>query len=527
MNIVIAYTKFCKTLIKKDKLVFNTLCKKILILIKDIQQDLLQEDIKTKVEKTFLDYSGVINLTNPDDKTISPQISKTIQDLLTTILDVTNNAITPEEREILRKTRKAEKKLKKRDKNLIPLKIIIADDQRTARNRVKKCLEDFTFKNHYLEIMEADSGSAVLTLLQENHDIALILLDVFMEEMDTGLKVTHFIRNNLRNERVRIILNTGYGNHPKEKVIQEYGIDGYIEKGSTDPKLFKKELHALLTTSFRTFQLIRATQLAKESAVASDMAKSEFLANMSHELRTPMHGILSFSKFGIEKIDKVEKEKLLVYFKQIDSSAKRLMTLLDNLLDLSKLESEGFKYTFKKEKLSKCIENAIKDMSGLITSKNIKISFKKLKFDDTMEFDVSKLLQVFRNLLSNAIKYAPEKSIITLSVIDKNQSLLFSISDQGIGIPEDELQFIFDKFIQSNRTKTGSGGTGLGLAISQQIINDHNGRIWAENNKKGGAVFKVLIPKHFHRKKRIGELLIDQGYLTSNQLNNTLRMQDD
>jgi hypothetical protein len=100
MNIVIAYTKFCKTLIKKNKLVFNTLCEKILILIKDIQQDLLQEDIKSKVEKTFLDYSGIINLTNSDDKTISPQISKTIKDLLTTILDVANNAITPEERKI-------------------------------------------------------------------------------------------------------------------------------------------------------------------------------------------------------------------------------------------------------------------------------------------------------------------------------------------------------------------------------------------------------------------------------------------
>ncbi|MBT4288257.1 MAG: response regulator [Deltaproteobacteria bacterium] len=526
MDIVTDYTQFCKTLIKRDKAVFGTLCEKITRIIEDIDLRILQEDTQKAVEKVFLDYSGILNLIDSDKAGLNSLARQTIHKLLTTIFDTINGEVSIEERTLLREKKKSQDLSKEKNNPLTPLKIIIADDQRSIRKRVKISLKGFSFKGHYLEIIEAESGEAVLQILEKHSDIALILLDIFMEEEDTGFKVTHIIRNDLRNDLVRIILHTGQGKQPKEKIIQEYGIDGYVQKGSSDPDFYKKELQALLTTSLRTYQLIRATQMAKESAVASDMAKTEFLQNISHELRTPMHGILSFSKFGIDKIDKVNKEKLLKYFTQIDTSARRLMNLLDDLLDLGQLESGKVNYTFEKDKLSNYIQYAIQEMEELTAYKSIKIEFKKPAFDDIIDFDSKKLLQVFRNLISNAIKFSPEFSVIQMELKEEETALLFSISDQGIGIPEDELHAVFDKFIQSSKTKTGSGGTGLGLAISQQIVSGHNGHLWVENNKTDGATFKLLIPRRHHKKKRIGEILVERGHISRIQLSETLKLQD-
>ena len=151
--------------------------------------------------------------------------------------------------------------------------------------------------------------------------------------------MAHYTRQALANSLVRIILVTGQEGTPKDQLIRDFSIDGYLDKGRMDAPSFKKELHGLLATSFRTFQFLIITQRAKEAAEASDEAKSEFLANMSHELRTPMHGILSFAKFGIEKSGRVSREKLLRYFTQIDASAKHLMRLLDDLRDLAKPEA--------------------------------------------------------------------------------------------------------------------------------------------------------------------------------------------
>ena len=121
--------------------------------------------------------------------------------------------------------------------------------------------------------------------------------------------------------------------------------------------------------------------------------------------------------------------------------------------------------------------------------------------------DVHKIGQVIRNLLSNAIKFTPKNKKIVVSTefgdlpigprqLDNNRvpALIVTIADQGVGLPDDELDTIFDKFIQSSKTKNGAGGTGLGLAICREIMNTHNGEIWAENNKDGGSSFSFGLP---------------------------------
>ena len=243
---------------------------------------------------------------------------------------------------------------------------------------------------------------------------------------------------------------------------------------------------------------------AKEAAEAANRAKSEFLANMSHELRTPMHAILSYADFGIEEVDEAVKEELLKYFSRIHESGTRLLSLLNNLLDLSKLEAGKMEFMMKKDDLRRPLETVIKEMQKLIEEKSLKLNIVEPDFEPTALYDLNKIVQVIYNMLSNAIKFSPHKGEIRITFgqtfIDSvengaaRKGISFSVKDQGIGIPEEELEKVFDKFIQSSKTRTGAGGTGLGLAICSEIIGEHSGKIWAENNKDKGATFTFVLP---------------------------------
>ena len=248
-------------------------------------------------------------------------------------------------------------------------------------------------------------------------------------------------------------------------------------------------------------------KIAKEFAESANLAKSEFLANMTHELRTPMHQILSYSQFGVKKIDKVSKEKLLYYFSKIGISGKNLLTLLDNLLDLSKLNSGIMYYEMKTANLSQIINKVMQEFAAIIKEKGIILGLSKCDIPTTIVCDEITISQTLRNLFSNAIKFTPPGKSIIISTysgklstgsrqIDKKTvpALQINIKDEGIGIPENELKTVFGKFIQSSKTKTGAGGTGLGLAICKEIIKAHHGKIWAENNPEGGSTFSFMLP---------------------------------
>ena len=241
-------------------------------------------------------------------------------------------------------------------------------------------------------------------------------------------------------------------------------------------------------------ELIRA----KETAENANHAKNEFLSNIGHELRTPMHGILSYSQFGIKRIDKVPKNKLLEYFSEIEDSGQRLMILLTDLLDLAKLEAGKMSYIIKKNDMGALIYTIISELSPMSQKKRIQVSGPLLLDIRELPFDQIRIAQVLRNLFSNAISFSKPDNKIWFEINEVEEEgvlyLQVTVADQGPGIPEEEQDTIFDKFIQSSKTKTGAGGTGLGLAICKQIVEYHDGRIWAENNPEGGALFCFTLP---------------------------------
>lgn len=244
----------------------------------------------------------------------------------------------------------------------------------------------------------------------------------------------------------------------------------------------------------RTHQLEEALHKAE----AASAAKSEFLRNMSHEFRTPLHAITNFSAFGINEYDHADRGQLKQYFELIQKGTKRLSRLVNEVLDLSKLERGAPALALKEGDMHELTARAAEIMRSLMQEKNITLHFDRAEEAFTM-CDHDKIVQVLINLLGNAIKFSPAGGRVTVQSrtadIGGERHAVLSVTDEGIGIPEDEREVIFESFRQSSRTNTGAGGTGLGLAICRGIVEAHGGRIWAENNARGpGACVTFTVP---------------------------------
>lgn len=242
----------------------------------------------------------------------------------------------------------------------------------------------------------------------------------------------------------------------------------------------------------------RELQGAVEAAESAGRQKSEFLSNMSHEFRTPMHAIINYSTLAQRAMDRADFERARRSLGAIQVSGKRLLTLLNDILDLAKMESGRFTCQLVQASFNAVVERSLSEVEALAAAKSIRLS-RELTHTDDAHFDETRIAQVLVNLLSNAIKFSPAESVIRVSsedgVLQGAPATFCRVEDQGIGIPDNELESIFDKFEQSRRTKSGSGGTGLGLAICRQIVTGHRGQIFAENREGGGSRFTFAIPR--------------------------------
>lgn len=364
--------------------------------------------------------------------------------------------------------------------------ILIVDDDPTVLTSLNQILTPF------YKVRIANSGEQALNIMSSTPYPDLILLDLRMPEID-GYSVLSRLKNDPDTREIPVVFVTGTESTEDEEKGLLLGAADYITKP------FKP---AILLARIKTHILLKQ---ARDSLYERNLhveqanqAKSDFLANMSHEFRTPLHGILSFSSLGLKNIDKGDKDKLVKYFDRIHISGERLLALLNDLLDLSKLESGLMVLKFETGDLQQTLKLILAEQEIQFTEKNLTI---KTSFSGSCSgrFDSLRISQVMTNLLSNAIKFTATGKTLSIAITtdiinDQQPALCFSIEDEGIGIPDGELENIFDKFIQSSKTQNQAEGTGLGLSVSKEIITLHQGKIWAEHGTNGGSVFKFLIP---------------------------------
>lgn len=264
-------------------------------------------------------------------------------------------------------------------------------------------------------------------------------------------------------------------------------------------------------------------RMAKEKAEEADKLKSAFLANMSHEIRTPMNAIIGFSELITRK--SVSEEKKDVYAQYITNSGKTLLNIIDDVIDIAKIEAGQLKIA-KSVTFINVMQNEIFEYFSN-EKKRIKkenIIFTKNEAINDISFsilcDSLRLRQILGNLINNALKFTFEGIIEFGYFIPNNATILFYVRDTGIGLGEDKIPFIFDRFRQADDSTTRNyGGTGLGLAISKKLVEMMGGRIWVESEKGKGSTFFFTLPliipssslKIFEEKKDVSNPDIFKG----------------
>jgi PAS domain S-box-containing protein len=376
------------------------------------------------------------------------------------------------------------------------------EDQIMLRNRELAALKDFNddiLNNINIAIYVVDTDLKILAVNNELIKLTrggirkekiinnnLINVYPFLKDTNVELEYKHVIKTGeifLSEEKTQYYGETIYTSTSKIPIKDK---NGNIEKIITviEDISERKKLEEELKDSYGELQLTysKLQELYK--------IKDNFLSNISHELRTPLTSVIGYTELMLdEKLTQHQRHMAEIIFR----NSKRLSRLIKSLLDSQLIESRNLHLAGEKVVISEIMAEVVEDMKNVAASKNIPI---KINMTDTLvvEGDIERLTQVFSNLLDNAIKFTITGEINIRGEMD-NQKAHIQISDTGIGIPQDRMEKIFDRFYQVDSSDERKyGGTGLGLWISKNIIEAHGGRIWAES-KNSGSTFHILLPK--------------------------------
>jgi signal transduction histidine kinase len=235
-------------------------------------------------------------------------------------------------------------------------------------------------------------------------------------------------------------------------------------------------------------------KIAREQAERADKVKSMFLASMSHELRTPLNAVINLTKFvGLGMYGEVNDEQVAI-LKMAETSGKHLLSLINDVLDISKIEAGSFElFVEEGVRIDEILQHAAETGRGLVAEKPVSIGLVVEPDLPALTGDTQRIRQIVLNLVSNACKFTDEGQII-LSAYQKNGEIRISISDTGPGVEPEDQEAIFEIFRQARTGLRKGGGTGLGLPISRRLAEAHDGRLWVETVPGEGSTFCVALP---------------------------------
>ena len=364
-------------------------------------------------------------------------------------------------------------------------KVLIVDDEEEIHVVTRLALHDFSFGGRHLEFLSAYSGTEARTMIRENPDIAIILLDVVMETDSAGLEVAQFIRQELGNHFVRIVLRTGQpGLAPERRVLKVYDINDYRAK----TELTQDRLFSVIYTALASYRDLIALARSRHQLIGL-VNEIEQLSHLSaRDLQVPLNDAAAL----IRKISKAGAELPREVAEDVGELRTNIEAMQSALNKLVALTSAGrFNESRENVDCNSVINDVLANLDAEFQSSHANLHCETLP---TVFACRRQLVQLFQNLILNAIRFteghAPE---IYINAITHERNWLFSVTDTGVGICPEQHSGLFNLF-HRERSEGVSQESGVGLAICEKIVRWHGGKIWLESELGRGSTFYFTIP---------------------------------
>lgn len=345
-------------------------------------------------------------------------------------------------------------------------------------------------------------------------------LSALIENMGSGLLLINSKGQiNLINRTFTEVFGVekqAYLNRLYYEVLKHKEISDLIEEIFMTERKLKKQMHLPIGIERRYFEVYGVPLLGTNEEWKGillvfhditeikklEQVRKDFVANVSHELKTPITSIKGFTETLLDGA-KEDKEALDHFLRIILEESNRLQSLILDLLELSKIEQQGYTLSIRDVNMNQLVEEMLPILNPKAEEKNISVSFSPSANDIIIEGDFYRLKQIFINLISNALAYTLNGGKVSITLEERDDNVLVSIQDTGIGIEEEEVPRIFERFYRVDKARSrNSGGTGLGLAIVKHLVEAHKGKISVASKVGKGTTFTIELHKTFPKGKK-------------------------
>jgi K+-sensing histidine kinase KdpD len=354
--------------------------------------------------------------------------------------------------------------------------LLVVEDDPQAREVIELLLESQGY-----DILSASDGKEGIKILEKSLP-DLILSDVMMPNMD-GFEFYKKVQENFKWRSIPFVFMTALSAEDDIKKAKEMGVDDYVTKPIDESMLF----------SIIKGKLNRSKMIKDGVKNEVDKLKNEIISVLSHEFRTPLSHIIGISSILLDERENIRPDELEFLLEGIKHGGDRLSNLIEEFLIVANIEAGDIeKVSLKSEvDIKSILESIIENNKKFIAKKNIDLKldlFQELPF---IVANAKQIYEIFSQLMSNAIKFTPQDGNINLKTFTGKEKLWVEISDSGIGIPQEEIPKIFDKFYQVNRKKMEQQGAGLGLYIAKKLAEANNCKIKCNSIEGKGSNFIV------------------------------------